>query len=185
MTFRNLFSLLSLAAVLMFVGCGKLPDEKTEKAADADAHSEADHLDEHAHPTEGPHHGTLIELGKEEYHAELVHDEKAGTVTVYLLGPAAKKPVPIEAEDVAINVSHEGQPEQFQLAAKPEAGDPAGKSSRFVSQDPELIKHLDEENTKARLALKIEGKSFNGEFSHEHEHDHDHDHDHGHAEHAD
>ncbi len=166
MTFRNLFSLLPLAGVLMFVGCGKLPDEKTDKAADADHHAKD------AHPEEGPHHGMLIELGNEEYHAELVHDEEAGRVTVYLLDSAAKKPVPIDAQDMAINVSHEGKPEQFQLAAQPEQGDPEGKSSRFVSKDPELIKHLDEENTKARLAVKIDGKSFNGEFSHEHDHDH-------------
>ncbi len=46
-------------------------------------------VDVHSHPTEGPHHGTLIELGKEEYHAELVHDDKM--VTIYILDSAAKK----------------------------------------------------------------------------------------------
>ena len=129
MTFRNLFSLLPLAGVLMFVGCGKLPDEKTNKAANADSHSDADHPDEHAHPTEGPHHGMLVELGKEEYHAEVLFPEhnETSAVTVYILDSSAKKTVPIDAESITLNMSHDGKPEQFQLPAKPEAGDPEGE----------------------------------------------------------
>ena len=52
------------------------------RAAPPAAH-EHDHG--HAHPSEGPHHGALIELGKEDYHAEIVHDEKTDTVTIYIL----------------------------------------------------------------------------------------------------
>jgi hypothetical protein len=128
---------------------------------------------EHAHPSEGPHHGSLIELGGEEYHGELVHDEKAGTVTVYVLDGSAKQAVPIDAPAVTINVKHASGADQFPLKAQPDASDPEGRSSRFVSNDAKLARLLDAEGTEARLMLKIEGKSYNGLVAHEHEHAHD------------
>lgn len=139
-------------------------------------------MDEHGHdhPSEGPHHGSLIELGKEAYHAELVHDEKTGSVTIYILDGTAKKSVPIKAESVLINVKHAGKGEQFTLAASPDSSDPAGQSSRFSTQKKTLGELLDEEGTTARLVLEIDGKSYNGEV-HAHDHDHDHGHDEKHA----
>lgn len=131
-------------------------------------------VDAHAHPSEGPHHGSLIELGNEEYHAELVHDDKS--VTIYVLDAAAKTAVPIDATEVKINLKHDGTPEQYTLAAQPDTGDPAGKSSRFVSQDAELAGHLDEAGTEPRLVLSIDGKQFNGDLAHDHEAGHDHPH---------
>lgn len=124
----------------------------------------------HAHPTEGPHHGDLIELGNEEYHAEILHDEDAGTVTIYVLNGAATEQVPIDATEVTINAKHDGKPEQFLLTASPDAGDPQGKSSRFVSDDEELAHHLDEEGAEPRLVLTIDGKSYRGTISHDHDH---------------
>ena len=127
----------------------------------------------HAHPTEGPHHGDLIELGNEEYHAEILHDEDAGTVTIYVLNGAATEQVPIEATEVTINVKHDGKPEQFKLSASPDNNDPQGKSSRFVSSDEELAHHLDEEGAEPRLVLTINGKSYRGVITHDHHHDHE------------
>ncbi|WP_339744139.1 hypothetical protein [uncultured Rubinisphaera sp.] len=141
-----------------------------------DDHDGHDHGD-HAHPSEGPHHGSLIELGNEEYHAELVHDDEAGTVTIYVLNAAATEAVPIEATEVTINAKHDGTPEQFKLAATPDANDPEGKSSKFVSSDAELAAHLDEEGAEPTLVLMINGKSFRGTVAHDHD---DHDHDHAH-----
>ncbi len=65
----------------------------------------------HDHPAEGPHHGSLIELGNEEYHAELVHD--AENVTVYILDSSASTATPIEAPELTINLMHDGKPAQF------------------------------------------------------------------------
>lgn len=144
-----------------------------------DDHSGHDH-DEHAHPSEGPHHGDLVELGNEEYHAEVVHNEEAGTLEIYILDGTATKQVAIDATELTINVSHDGKPEQFVLAAKPDEGDDAGKSSRFVSDDKELAEHLDEEDTNPRMVVKINGKSYRGEIKHDHEHE---GHDHGHDDH--
>lgn len=133
-------------------------------------------VDTHAHPTEGPHHGTLVELGKEEYHAEVVHTKDA--VTVYILDNHAEKAVSIDATEVTINVVHEGKPEQFKLAASPDAGDEAGKASRFTIADAELAAHIDDSAAAPKLSLSIAGKPYRGEIKHDHD---GHDHDHGHA----
>ena len=138
-----------------------------------------DHDHGHSHASEGPHHGGLIELGGEEYHAELVDDEDAGTVTIYILDGAAKNAVPIDAAEITINIKHDGEGEQFKLAASPDAGDPEGRSSRFVSDDEHLMADLHDEDADATLVLTIEGKSFRGAIHHDHDHDHGHgDHEH-------
>ena len=169
---------LSFALVTMIVaGCSNDSSTGPETAGPpntVDSHDGHDHAG-HAHPSEGPHHGDLIELGNEEYHAEILHDEDAGTVTIYVLNGAATDQVPIEATEVTINAKHDGKPEQFTLAASPDAGDPQGKSSRFVSNDEELVHHLDEEGAEPRLVLTINGKSYRGTISHDHDHEgHDH-----------
>ncbi|WP_425399231.1 hypothetical protein [Aeoliella sp.] len=162
-------------ALLALSGCGKSTDNSASETSAPPAT-----VDTHNHPTEGPHHGGLIELGNEEYHAELVHDEAGGSVTIYLLDSAAKSAVPIKTAELTVNLTHDGQAEQFKLTAKPDAGDPSGTSSRFVSTDAELAEELDHEGVKAQLVVSIGGKQFRGEISHDHDHeehaDEEHDH---------
>lgn len=170
---------LSLALMAMIVvGCSNDASTSPETAGPPNTMDSHDDHAVHAHPTEGPHHGDLIEMGNEEYHAEILRDEDAGTVTIYVLNGAATEQVPIESTEVTINAKHDGKPEQFTLAASPDAGDHQGKSSRFVSNDEDLAHHLDEEGAEPRLVLTINGKSYRGTISHDHEgHDHEgHDH---------
>ena len=133
--------------------------------------------DEHGHPSEGPHHGVLVELSKEEYHAEVVHDDKEGVVTVYLLDGSAEKPATTDAAEVAINVKHGDKPEQFKLPALPDSADVKGTSSRFQLKDKELIEHLDEKGATATLQVTIGGTPYSGKVpagGHEgHGHSHD------------
>ena len=121
---------------------------------------------EHAHPTEGPHGGDLIDLVNEEYHAELVHDEQGGTVTVYILDAEAKAAVPIDATELTINLKHDGQAEQFKLAASPDTNDPQGKSSRIVSSDAELDEDLEHEGAEPQLVATVNGKQYRGKIEH-------------------
>lgn len=130
-------------------------------------------VDIHAHPSHGPHDGELIELGNEEYHAELIHDD--ASVTIYILNGAATAVVPIEATEILVNLKHDGAPEQFTLTASPDTGDPTGRSSRFVSSDAELAGHLDEEAAEPQLVLTIDGVSYRGSLEHSHDHGHSHD----------
>jgi hypothetical protein len=106
----------------------------------------------------------------------MVHDDVAGTVTIYLLDSAAKASVPVDSAEVTVNVTHEGRGEQFKIAASADQSDPQGKSSRFVSSDAELAKELDHEHAEAQLAVTINGKPYRGAIEHHHGHEDEHDH---------
>ena len=166
-TRKSLICLSLSVATFSFVGC-----QKEGSVAGPDATPEMATADPHVHPTEGPHHGMLIELGNEEYHAELVHDEAAGSVTVYLLDASGQKAVPIAASELQLNLSHDGEAKQFTLPASPEATDPSGMASRFSSSDAELAEELDHEHSAAQLVVSIEGKQYRGAIQHDHEGDH-------------
>lgn len=205
---------MTLAAAVGMAGCADPDATPTGSApvSDLPPSTTDDHAG-HAHPTEGPHGGDLIELGNEEYHAELVHpedhdddahphehgdeDHKDGEheegdheeghadhhpdhdhagIVIYILDGSAKETVAIEAADVTLNLSHDGKPEQFKLAAMPTDDDPEGKSSRFASDDKDLLEHFHEEEIEGTLVLKINGKSYRGKVAHDHDGHEGHDH---------
>jgi hypothetical protein len=176
----NLLATMLVSALIICTvsGCGgDNADTTSSNAGDATEGRSATAEAAHDHPDGGPHGGSLIELGNEEFHAELVHDDQTGTVTIYLLDSAAKASVPIAAADVSINVTHEGAGEQFKLTASADQNDPQGMSSRFVSSDAELAKELDHGHAEAQLAVTINGKPYRGRIAHNHGHDeggHDH-----------
>ena len=180
MTRFRLSTLCSLVAMSFFIaGCNSGNDTASDTApADHDAEGTESHDAEagHSHSSVGPHGGSIVELGGA-YHAEVVHGDD-GTVTVYVLDGNAAANSAIDAGEMTINISHEGTPEQFTLAASPEAGDAEGKSSRFVSTDAELGAHLDEEGATARLVVMVDGTSYSGAISHTHDHADGHTHSH-------
>jgi len=154
-------------------GCGKGPTGG-ETAGDEHAHD-----DEHAHGVEGPHGGHIIELGTEDHHAELTHDETTHKVGIYLLGSDAKTAAPIEAESVTINVSTDGVPSQYVLPAVPQAGEAGGQSSYFEIESEPLCDVVcgesEAKSTQARVSLTIGGKPYVGLIEtapHEHGHEH-------------
>lgn len=116
------------------LGCGGSSSApgKTAPVPNADhqhsghEHGEDEH-GEHAHPTEGPHHGRLIELGDEAYHGEWVPDAATGTVSIYILDGHAEKEVPIGKDAAVINLFVDGVPRQIQLVPQPS---PGGKQAR-------------------------------------------------------
>jgi hypothetical protein len=129
--------------------------------------------DEHAHADVGPHKGSLIELGEEEYHGEIVFDDKNDTVTIYLLDDHAKESVPCDAKEVAINLKHDGKGVAFKLKAQPQKADPMGKSSRFSIKSHDLMHALEEKDAGPMLRSAIKGKTYSGKIN---AHDHDHEH---------
>lgn len=178
---RIYYPILAASLSLLAIGCGpKATTTENAPISSGDAILMDDlppaTVDVHAHPSDGPHHGTLVELGNEEFHAEVVHD--AQSVTVYVLDAGATKAVPVDAKELTINLMHDGTPEQFKLAASPDAGDPSGKSSRFTLSDAELVGHIDDESAAPKLMLTINGTPYRGEIKHDHDgHDHSgHDH---------
>jgi hypothetical protein len=167
---------LALGALVAWVGCGggnaappnALPPSAETGHTEGDGHVHAPG-EAHAHPSEGPHHGHLIELGEEEYHAELTHDDATKTVTVYLLDKEAKAPVAIADPEIMLNLVVDGQPTQVVLAAAAQEGDPAGQSSRFSITDEKVLEALEAPKTAGRLNVTIAGKPYVGEVVH-HEH---------------
>lgn len=143
------------------------------KATAKPASKAGEKADEHAHPEVGPHKGALIELGDEEYHAEIVFDEDKDIVTVYLLDGHAKEAVTSDAKDIAINLKHDGKGAQFKLKAQPQKGDPEGKSSRYGAKSEDLMHAIHEKDAGPKLSLKIKGKTFTGKID-PHVHDHEH-----------
>lgn len=127
---------------------------------------------EHAHPEKGPHGGSLLELGDEEYHIEVMLNEKTNTLTLYVLDAAAKAMVPIDAKEALINLKHDGKPEQFKLPAVRLKTDPTGMASAFQVKNEELVHDLHHKNNDARLAVKIKGKAYSAKFELKHDHKH-------------
>src|SRR5690349_7579690 len=92
--------LLSAAMMLWLSGLPGCSGEKGseyhsfDKNKDAAPDAERGHAHSHDHGDgHGPHEGDLIELGEEEFHAEVVFDEESDKVILYLLGSDAKTAV--------------------------------------------------------------------------------------------
>ena len=176
------------ACYLCLTGCEKSVHSHDKASATAPATTPEPAVAVHNHPSEGPRGGSLVELGEEEYHAELIHDETSDTIAFFMLDSTAKLAVPIEATEVHVNLSHDGQAEQFALAAYSQQSDPAGRSSAFTLSNAELASDLDNEAIKAQLVVTIAGKQYRGTINHSHKgheaHGHEGDHDEDHTEHA-
>ena len=167
------------AAVMLglsgLAGCGgdKGGDYRTfDKAKDTAADAEHGHAHTHEHGHEhGPHKGDLIELGEEEFHAEVVFDEESDKVTLYLLGADAKTAVPIEAKELSLEMPGKDGPVTHALAAAPQDGDGEGKSSRFEIKSEDLIEAFHHDpKTVGKFKVTLGGKEFTGEIKHSHEH---------------
>lgn len=156
---------LSLAVVGLFAlaGCTGQPANPPKDGGAA----------HHDHPSEGPHHGHLIELGNEKHHAELTHDDKTHTVTIYLLGSDAKTPSFSADAEILLNLVVDGKPMQARLAAAPQEGETAEKCSRFTLVDEKVLEALENPKTTGRVNVNIEGESYTGEVQlGDHGHDH-------------
>jgi len=136
--------------------------------------------DEHNHASKGPHGGAIVELGDEELHAEILHNDESSAVTVYLLDSEVKRYMTVSTQEIAINVKHGGKGLQFRLKAKPQQSDREGRTSRFETKSPQLIEMLDDHDAVAQLSLKVGKKSYVGRITHNHDHEHGDGHSHQH-----
>lgn len=126
-------------------------------------------VEEHVH---GPHNGHILELGEEEFHAEVVIDATR-KLSVYLLDEHVKASKPVENGTVTIDAMVDGKPVALALTATPQDGETDGKSSRFelaADQLPEAIKDI--EGLSGKLTLKFGDKTLPAEIGHDHGHAH-------------
>ena len=153
MTMKNLLALGLFAAALAGAGCDKPKDApkvegKTEKSAAK--------KDDHGHG-EGPHGGTIVELGK--HHGEFIVDHAKKLATIYILDEDVMKADPIAVATLLLSIK---SPQfQVEMKADPQPGDPKGTSSRFVATHDNFAKEQEFEGT---VSVVIDGKPFLGDF---------------------
>lgn len=162
------FSLCTLAILTLSVfagGCWQTTNSSSGSPSSGDAHDHDGH--EHGEEHEGPHGGHVIELGRNhEYHAELVENEEAGTVTIYMLDKDLKE-LAIDAPSIVMNLTVDGQAQSFELTA---ANASDGKASRFEAAGRDLFDALHEHQATGKLRVTIDGTPHSGDVEH---HDHD------------
>jgi len=157
---HRIWTTVLFSGALLCFGCTNNP------SAHSDAHTDHDDHHAHAHPSTGPHDGHLIELGKEEYHAELIHDDASKSVTIYLLDGKVQQTISTDAPELMLNLVINEKPLQFKLTPSPGDLDAEGKASRFASCDEQLLAALESENTSGRLNITINGKPYSGDVEH-------------------
>lgn len=193
---RTFPSLLCLVAVISFsvslAGCGAnsatdaavsaqsghYEGDGHDHSGEAAGHFEGDghdhgNEDAHAHPTEGPHGGHLIELGNEEYHAELLHDEATHKVTIHLLDSTGQQSVTQPLPEITMQLFQDGKFVSYTLKAVPEPRTSNGAASEYELVDAELCDTLCHvEAVQGRLHVTIAGKPYTGTIEHD-SHDHE------------
>jgi len=145
-----LSALLALAAVstAVLVGCsdsGKdapasINADTTPSTQTAAKKADSGAATEHAHKS-GGHGGIIVEIGRDNYHAEAVF-EKGGVLRLYTLDKDEAKIQEVESQTLTGYVKPEGGSEStsFVFRPVPQKGDAEGKTSQFVANLPrELI----------------------------------------------
>jgi hypothetical protein len=196
MLLRRSFELaLTVAFALILAGC---TDGSSEFAEVGHDESEAAHED-HGHGHHGPNGGEIVEVGNEEFHAEVVVDESTHRIDVFVLGSDAKTAKPIDAPEISLSFKHGDEIEEFKLVAAPLDGEPEGQSSKFTLTSEELFEEMHEHSEGATLSFTAGGESLSGKVTHSHDHGDEHAHgdvhahgdegqgddDHGHGKHSD
>jgi hypothetical protein len=161
---------LSAATAVQLAGCGGGEETRTFSEAD-----NVTHADEHAH-AHGPHDGHIVELGGDDYHAEITLDPASRKLTAYLLGSDLKTPLPTDAPSVSVRLKVGEETQELTLSPQPQMGDGEGKASQFTMTEgtlPESIK--DAEGLAGEVVVTIGGTQYRGPITHDHEgHDHAH-----------
>jgi hypothetical protein len=148
---RTASGLLAIVAACLLAGCGT--DAKTAGKTPAP---------EQGHGHHGAHGGALIEVGDHVAHVEVVHDPKAGSVTLHMVGKDGKTPLKLtHAPDLRL-VTTKGPKV---LETRPVGGDAEG-ASRFDVTDPVL----QADPLEGRIALEIGSKRYNPELEEAREH---------------
>ncbi|MFO0936360.1 MAG: hypothetical protein U0798_07610 [Gemmataceae bacterium] len=139
MMFRKWFHVTRLGMValtgLVALGCGK--STSTTSTEPKHAHNaKNEHDADHEHPP-GAHGGTLVSLGLDSYHAEVVF-EKGGVIHLYMLGKDEARVQEVESQDLTAFVTASGstESEKMTFRAEPQSGDSKGKTSLFSASLP-------------------------------------------------
>jgi YHS domain-containing protein len=124
-------------ALAIVAGCTNTPDNTPKAVQNPSPKNEpAPAGDQHPHKP-GTHGGSIVEIGRDNYHAEVVV-EKAGVIRVYVLGKDEAKVEEVESQTLTAYAKPEGGTEalEFALGAVPRPDDTKGKTSQFIGTLP-------------------------------------------------
>jgi YHS domain-containing protein len=132
----------SAALAMAAVGCNQTappPVQAAKQHAGDPKHGAGNGDEEHGHKP-GAHGGIIVSLGRDNYHAEAVF-EKGGVIRLYMLGRDEARIQEVDAQDLTGFVKPAGgtEAEAMKFAPDPQAGDAAGKTSRFTARLPKEL----------------------------------------------
>lgn len=138
---------LTVLVAAAFGACSRDHDQKSDAGAQA---GEA-----HAH---GPHGGHVLELGSAHAaHLEVVHDDRAGTLTIYVLGADSKTALAAsKPPELKLNTSSGPKV----LATKPK-----DTSNTVFTVTDDALKGKEPEG---RISIEVDGKTYNPDLEHNH-----------------
>ena len=104
------------------------------------------------HTHQAPHDGTLVEVGEEFAHVELVLEGPTGKVTAYILDGEVEKPIRLEQKEIvlkgkAVSVA-------LQAVGSPLTGEKPGDTSQFEGQSDGLKGAKEFDGSIARIVIK-------------------------------
>lgn len=143
------FVSIAIPLLLVFASCSEEKHEAEPGKSSAAAHG-------HGH--KGPHGGHLLEVGDHVAHLEVMHDESAGKMTIYVLGPDAKSAF-TGAKAPQVKLTTDSGPKVLSTTAV------SGEAGAFAVTDPALKAHGPE----GRISIEIGGKTYNPALEHHHE----------------
>jgi hypothetical protein len=155
---------LGLAIGAMCWGCnGPGGDYKTAKQIQQEkqAAGKPAHDDHDQDLGAGPHGGAIVELGDDEYHAEIVIDAKSHALRAFLYGPDAKTAAAVAAAEIAIVTEDQ---KTLKLKAAPQDGDGEGKASKFELIDEASVGQVVSAGfLHGSLQIEVDGKPYRGD----------------------
>lgn len=112
-----------------------------------------------SHEHRAPHGGTLVVLGEEFAHLEVVLDAAKERLTVYALDGEAEQSVSLAQKEIEIEVE---KPQKFAIKLEPKGnaltGETKGATSEFVGQN-ERLRNSKEFNASVK-SITIRGREF-------------------------
>jgi hypothetical protein len=117
-----------------------------------------DHDKHEGHGKKGPNGGELLEVGKEVAEIEILHDEKSGTVKLFIFKEGAKEKLVLEKAP-RLNLTLNSGRKQLRTKAI----DGAEKSHSFSITDNLLKGHIE-----LTVSLEVNGKTYSVKVDHDH-----------------
>lgn len=149
------------AAILLWLSIGLACRPTPERREPERMHPSATAAPAPAHLHTAPRGGTLVEVGEEFAHVELVLDSAAGRLTAFVLDGEAEASVRIAQPAIALTVRTDdggSVPVELQAVSQPLTGETQGDCSQFSGVAPELVSNRVSSGSIA--ALTVRGRTF-------------------------